>query len=71
MSERPPFEGTCPTCGKRRYRTQDDAKRAARLDNSGLRMSAYPCGGYWHIGHMSRAARRARLRRIAKRWAAA
>lgn len=69
MTERPPFVGTCPSCGKRRYRTQSAAKKAARLDNSGLRMSAYPCAGYWHIGHMSRAARRVRLRRNTRRWA--
>lgn len=43
--------GVCPTCGKRRYPTRRDARRAARLAHPGEHMRAYPCGSFWHLGH--------------------
>lgn len=41
---------TCDTCGKRAYRTKDDAKRARKLHHE-PRLGFYRCGDYYHIGH--------------------
>jgi len=52
--------GICAECGKMRYRTRSDAKKAARRAHPGERMAAYPCTtddndgyeGRWHLGTM-------------------
>lgn len=49
--------GRCRRCGKRRYPTRRDARRAARLAHPGEHLRAYRCGGYWHIGHPTRTTR--------------
>lgn len=46
--------GTCRGCGKRRYPTRRDARRAARLAHPGEHLRAYPCGMFWHLGHPRR-----------------
>lgn len=50
--------GPCPTCGKNRYLTRQYARKIVRLypqlrkrAEKG-RLSAYPCGRYWHVGHL-------------------
>lgn len=43
---------TCPRCGKRRYPTRRVARRQARRLYPGDRLSAYPCGTFWHVGHL-------------------
>jgi hypothetical protein len=49
--------GSCPDqdCGKLRYLSRKDARAAARLVDPGDRMSPYPCGSYWHFGHLKAA----------------
>lgn len=48
----PPSGGSCPTCGKRRYITKADAKRAIRrFEGREGRLNAYRCGDAWHLGH--------------------
>jgi hypothetical protein len=50
--------GTCPDCGKVRYRTRADA-RAARRQLSGDRpRRVYQCGDYWHLTSQDAAERR-------------
>lgn len=45
-------QGKCPDCGKVRYRSRADAKKAARTRNL-PGMSPYECSdGYWHLGHL-------------------
>lgn len=44
-------QATCPDCGKRRYLTRVDAKRAARALSPAEPLRAYLCGTSWHIGH--------------------
>lgn len=48
------YIGTCRTCGKRCYPTKADAKKAIRQlpHKKGGRLSVYPCGPYWHFGHL-------------------
>lgn len=49
----------CPTTGKRSWPTRKAAKAIAkRLPPSGPRVSAYPCGDHWHIGHTPHQVRR-------------
>jgi Holliday junction resolvasome RuvABC endonuclease subunit len=42
----------CPTCGKRCYPKQSQARAAARVMDrqEGVPFSEYQCGGVWHIG---------------------
>lgn len=43
--------GECPACGKRRFTSRKKAKAMARkLSLRGV--NAYPCGDYWHVGHL-------------------
>lgn len=47
------YVGDCPDCGKRRYLSRSNAKRAARINHPGdSRMAEYLCGGFWHLGHL-------------------
>ena len=47
--------GTCSTCGKTRYLTKSDAKKAIRqMPSRANRLSAYACGNYWHTGRPPR-----------------
>jgi hypothetical protein len=55
------FAGTCPACGKRCYVSRRHARAAARVIDPA--MSAYRCGGYWHLGHLPEAVRRGRRTR--------
>lgn len=57
------FVGTCPSCGKHRYDDRKQAKKVARRLYPGEHMSAYQCGTYWHIGHLSPAVKRGRVTR--------
>ena len=45
----------CPGCGKHVYRSRSHAKKAARTNHPGDRMSVYECrhpdGQGWHYGH--------------------
>jgi hypothetical protein len=43
--------GRC-SCGKLRYASRKDARAVARKAHPGEHMSAYECGGYFHIGHI-------------------
>ena len=42
------MQGTCPDCGKKRYATRGDAKRAARQSHGG-RARVCKCGEWWHL----------------------
>lgn len=44
--------GTCPTCGKHKYASRRDAKRAARYLHPQDSMRAYQCGAFYHYGHV-------------------
>jgi hypothetical protein len=57
----------CPACGKRTYFSRKSALSAARLAYPSKRMTAYRCGGAWHVTSQSPrewAARRARGQRL-------
>jgi len=57
------WSSICGTCGKRAYLTRKAARNARRqLPNRGG-TSVYPCGGYWHIGHLPRSVRQGRANR--------
>lgn len=47
--------GRCPECGKFSYQSRSDAKRAAKINHPGERLTAYLCrhpdGLGWHYGH--------------------
>ncbi|GII88239.1 hypothetical protein Ssi03_62290 [Sphaerisporangium siamense] len=43
--------GVCPVCGKRRFRSRRQAKRAARTIYPADRFRVYPCGDAYHFGH--------------------
>lgn len=43
--------GNCPDCGKHRFATRRDAKRAARYLHPDDSMRAYRCGDFYHYGH--------------------
>jgi len=43
--------GTCPDCGKKRYATRKDARRAARAFHRTESLRAYRCGDWHHYGH--------------------
>lgn len=47
-------QGICPleTCGKIRYSTRRDARKAARDQFPGDHLTAYLCGDWWHFGHI-------------------
>ena len=45
------------SCGKQGYTTRSLAKRAARTKHPGHHLSVYPCGAFWHLGHLPQAAR--------------
>ncbi len=49
------FAGRCGVCGKLRFLTRKDARAFARSRFPNAHMNAYMCGGYFHIGHLSRA----------------
>lgn len=66
MSRRPKpprSVGTCVKCGKASYLSRKDARSVARNRHPGEHMSAYPCGDYWHIGHIPTMIRDGRLDR--------
>jgi hypothetical protein len=43
----------CPECGKYRYLTKSEAKRAARRIKGRIgRLNAYRCGDFFHLGHL-------------------
>lgn len=47
-----PFKlGTCPDCGKWRYKSRKAARSANRAFHPDDTMSVYECGNYWHYGH--------------------
>jgi len=51
--------GRCPDCGKLRYATRSEARKAAR--QQGGHLHPYRCGDYWHLtsySHLQRAAYR-------------
>lgn len=54
---RPVFVGTCPTCGKRSFRSRKDARRAGRAAHPGAHLSEYRCGDDWHYGNLPDAIR--------------
>lgn len=54
--------GRCPACGKRRYPSRTDARKAIRRAHPGERMQAYRCEGFWHIGHLPHGVRRGEAR---------
>jgi hypothetical protein len=41
--------GLCGRCGRARYATRTDARRAARIAAPGNRLRAYRCGTSWHL----------------------
>jgi hypothetical protein len=41
--------GLCGRCGRARYATRADARRAARIAAPGTRLRAYRCGNAWHL----------------------
>lgn len=41
------------TCPKVRYPSRSAAKKAAKRIYPGDHLSAYRCGGSWHIGHLA------------------
>ena len=41
--------GTCGRCGRARYLTRPEARRAARIAAPGARLWAYRCGDSWHL----------------------
>ena len=45
----------CPDCGKVRYLSRADAKRAARAKSQ--RARAYRCGQFWHLTHFGPASK--------------
>ena len=46
-------QGICPleTCGKVRYASRADARKAAHLLFPGDHLTAYQCDDFWHFGH--------------------
>ncbi|MFC6883401.1 hypothetical protein [Actinomadura yumaensis] len=46
--------GSCPECGKTRYASRREAKKAARKLYPGAHMQAYPCGVFFHVGNTPR-----------------
>lgn len=55
-----PLVERCPACGKLRYLSRAAAKKVAKRlpPTDGVRMGAYACGDYWHVGHVPTAVRR-------------
>ena len=43
----------CATCGKIRFPTRDDARRAAKKAHPGTHLSTYRCGAVWHYGNLT------------------
>lgn len=44
--------GKCPyPCGKIRYGSRSEAKKAAKVIHPGDHLSSYSCGDWWHFGH--------------------
>lgn len=42
--------GICPGCGKHRFSSRAQAKRAARaMPGRYAKLRAYRCGDYWHL----------------------
>lgn len=46
-----PHHGRCRVCGKLRYATRVDARKAAQVAY-GRKLRAYRCGDWWHYGHL-------------------
>lgn len=46
--------GLCGRCGRARYATRGQARRAARIAVPGRRLRAYRCGDVWHLTSHSR-----------------
>lgn len=46
--------GLCGRCGRARYATRSQARRAARIGMPGRRLRAYRCGDAWHLTSHSR-----------------
>lgn len=44
--------GDCPLCGKLRYTSKKNAKATAKEQHPTEHLSVYPCGNYWHLGHL-------------------
>lgn len=48
--------GTCGACGRARYHSRREARRAVRVAAPGTRLRAYRCGEVWHLtvpaGHL-------------------
>ncbi len=44
------YAGYCDRCRKKTYWSRRQARSAARVVDSS--MSAYPCGPFWHVGHL-------------------
>ena len=59
----PSHIGTCPDCGKARWRTRRQAVQAAQRIYPGQHMSPYQCGDFWHLGHLPRIVRSGDLAR--------
>ena len=43
------FLATCATCGKRSYKSKQEAKRGAARVHPGAQLRFYQCGEYWHM----------------------
>lgn len=41
--------GDCPACGKERFQTRKEARRAGKRIRS-RHLNAYQCGDFWHYG---------------------
>ncbi|HTF10350.1 MAG TPA: hypothetical protein VK659_19455 [Asanoa sp.] len=61
------FFNECPLDGKVRFPSRKAARRAARRHPQFGRMNAYPCGDFWHLGHLPAAVKRGNVGREALR----
>jgi len=61
---RRPVTATCPECGKRRYLTRKNARKAASQLGGG-KGHVYRCGGFWHLTSVT--ANSMALRRMGRR----
>lgn len=55
--------GICPVDGKQRYVSRKLAKQAMLRLWPEDRMSVYPCGEYWHFGHLAESVRQGKISR--------
>lgn len=49
----PTYGGVCPDCGKKRWGSRKAAKDFAKQQYPYDKLSAYQCGDWWHIGHLT------------------